>query len=39
MKDWILGGANQKQWTQQFFKSKHSIQNPLHQNYKCAKKD
>ncbi|GAV20994.1 DNA topoisomerase I [Mariprofundus micogutta] len=37
MKGWIFGSANQKQWTQQIYKSKHRFQNPLHQNYKHTK--
>jgi len=37
MKGWIFGGENQKQWTQQIFKSKHKFQNPLHQNIKHTK--
>jgi len=37
MKGWIFGSENQKQWTQQIFKSKHRFQNPLHQNYKHTK--
>lgn len=31
---WIFGGEKQPQWTVQHFRSKHSFQNPLHQNYK-----
>jgi len=37
MKGWIFGSENQKQWTQQIYKSKHRFQNPLHQNYKHTK--
>jgi ribosomal protein L37AE/L43A len=37
LKGWIFGSENQKQWTQQIFKQKHSFQNPLHQNYKHVK--
>lgn len=37
MKGWIFGSENQKQWTQQIFKSKNRFQNPLHQNYKHVK--
>ena len=33
-KGWIFGGEKQPQWTVQNFRSKHSFQNPLHQNYK-----
>ncbi|RMD68992.1 MAG: nuclease [Bacteroidetes bacterium] len=37
MRGWIFGGAKQKQWTQQIFKTKHRFQNPLHQNFKHTK--
>ncbi|MBV2129138.1 nuclease-related domain-containing protein [Arsukibacterium indicum] len=33
-KGWIFGGEKQPQWTVQNFRSKHSFQNPLRQNYK-----
>jgi hypothetical protein len=30
---WIFGSVNQKSWTQVLHGTKHSFQNPLHQNY------
>ncbi|MBE0513926.1 NERD domain-containing protein [Sulfurimonas sp.] len=37
MKGWIFGGENQKFWTQNIYKKKHTFQNPLYQNYKHTK--
>lgn len=37
MKGWIYGDERQKQWTQQNFKQKHQLQNPLHQNHRHIK--
>lgn len=37
MKGWIFGSENQKFWTQNIYKKKHTFQNPLHQNYKHTK--
>lgn len=37
IKGWIFGGENQKFWTQNIYKKKHTFQNPLHQNYKHTK--
>lgn len=37
MKGWIFGSENQKFWTQNIYKKKHTFQNPLHQNYKHIK--
>ena len=31
---WIFGSANQKQWTQVHYRTKHRFMNPLRQNYK-----
>lgn len=37
IKGWIFGNKNQKLWTQNIYKKKHTFQNPLHQNYKHIK--
>ncbi|MDD2830377.1 MAG: NERD domain-containing protein [Sulfuricurvum sp.] len=37
MKGWIGGGEDQKEWTQQIFKDKYRLQNPLRQNYRHIK--
>jgi restriction system protein len=34
---WIFGNENQKSWTQVLHKTKHTFQNPLHQNYRHTK--
>lgn len=34
---WIFGNETQRLWTQVIFKTSHSFQNPLHQNYKHIK--
>lgn len=33
MRGWIFGNPAHKRWTQQIYRSRHSFQNPLHQNY------
>ncbi|MEW7864975.1 nuclease-related domain-containing protein [Aeromonas diversa] len=33
MRGWIFGHPDHKRWTQQIYRSRHSFQNPLHQNY------
>lgn len=37
MKGLIFGDKHQKTWTQQIYKSKYKLQNPLHQVYKHSK--
>jgi restriction system protein len=32
-KGWIFGSENQRQWTQQIYRTKNRFQNPLHQNH------
>jgi hypothetical protein len=34
MKGWIFGNEKQARWTQTIYRTKHSFQNPLRQNYK-----
>jgi len=34
MKGWIFGNEKQAKWTQTIYRTKHSFQNPLRQNYK-----
>ena len=34
MKGWIFGSEKQAKWTQTIYRTKHSFQNPLRQNYK-----
>ncbi|MDX2370847.1 MAG: nuclease-related domain-containing protein [Colwellia sp.] len=34
MKGWIFGSEKQARWTQTIYRTKHSFQNPLRQNYK-----
>jgi hypothetical protein len=34
IKGWIFGSTDQPKWTQTLYRSKHSFQNPLHQNYR-----
>ncbi|MBA6264293.1 nuclease-related domain-containing protein [Colwellia sp. Bg11-12] len=36
MKGWIFGNEKQAKWTQTIYRTKHSFQNPLRQNYKHA---
>lgn len=37
MKGWIIGRADQAQWTQQIYRFRQRFQNPLRQNYKHVK--
>ena len=37
LKGWILGGLNQKKWTQTLYRKSYKFQNPLHQNFKHVK--
>ena len=37
MSGWIFGRADQPQWTQTIYRSKHKFQNPIRQNYKHLK--
>ena len=37
MKGWIFGSEKQAKWTQTIYRTKHSFQNPLRQNYKHTK--
>lgn len=37
MKGWIFGSEKQPKWTQTIYRTKHSFQNPLRQNYKHTK--
>lgn len=34
MKGWIFGNEKQAKWTQTIYRTKHSFQNPIRQNYK-----
>jgi len=36
-KGWIFGSEDSKTWTQSIYGQKHTLQNPLHQNYKHVK--
>jgi restriction system protein len=37
MKGWIFGNEKQAKWAQTIYRTKHSFQNPLRQNYKHTK--